>query len=67
MLKQLQEVDLPREQKRLTDATAEGDLQENAEYEDAQNQVQVIEARIDEVKQLIKKLEAGEKTKQAKA
>ena len=61
MLKQLQEEDLPREQKRLGDAAASGDWQENAEYEDAQRQIELIEVRIEEVKKLIKTLEKGKK------
>lgn len=67
VLKQLQEEDLPREQKRLGEAAATGDWHENAEYEDAERQIELIEVRIEEVKKLIKTLEKKDTGKKAQA
>lgn len=57
MLKQLQDEELPKIRERISIAAAEGDLTENAEFEDAQRQLEVVEVRIAEVKKLIKSLE----------
>lgn len=55
-LQQLEKVDLPKASERLSAAAAEGDWQENAEYEDAEEQVEVIRVKMEEIKVLIKDL-----------
>ncbi len=60
-LKTLEEVELPKAMNRIGDAAADGDWHENAEYEDAETQVGVIQAKIEEVKDIIKKLGKGTK------
>lgn len=54
-LKRLETVDLPRAMKRIGESGV-GDWHENAEYEDAVNQKQLLEARISELKELINNL-----------
>ncbi|MCL4367223.1 hypothetical protein M1563_03585 [Patescibacteria group bacterium] len=60
-LKKLESEELPKARQRLNDAAPTGDWEENAEYEDAQNQVELLESRIAEIRQMIKKMEKGEK------
>lgn len=60
-LQQLEKFDLPKAQERLSAAAATGDWQENAEYEDAEEQVEVIRVKIEEIKGLIKNLKKTKK------
>lgn len=58
-LKQLEEVVLPKAMQRIGESGI-GDWHENAEFEDAERQVEVVQTRIAEIKQIIKSLEKGE-------
>lgn len=62
-LRTLEDVDLPRAMGRIGEAASDGDWHENAEYEDAEVQVGVIQAKIDEIKVIIKKLEKEDQKK----
>lgn len=56
-LEQLEKVDLPQAQRRVGEAAESGDWEENAEYEDAINQLELIQGRINDIKLMLKKLE----------
>lgn len=64
VLKQLQEEELPKAKQRVGLAGVGGDWHENAEFEDAERQLEVIEVRIADIKRLIKNLEKAEVEKQ---
>ncbi len=64
MLTELLEDEMPKAKERISKAAEDGDLHENAEYEDAERQLEFVEARIVEVKNLIKTLEKNDKAKQ---
>ena len=66
VLKQLVEEELPRAKERVGKSVEDGDWQENAEFEDASRQLEFVEARVEEVKRLIKTLEKNEKEKSLK-
>ena len=66
VLKQLVEEELPRAKERVGKSVEDGDWQENAEFEDASRQLEFVEARVEEVKRLIKTLEKNEKEKALK-
>ncbi len=55
-LKKLEAVELPRALVRAGTAGVGGDWHENAEFEDAERQVEVIRSRMDDIKKLINKL-----------
>lgn len=57
-LKELEEIELAKVLKKLGESITQGDWHENIEFEEAQRQVELIQARIDEIKSLIKQLEA---------
>ena len=57
-LKVLEEVDLPKAKLRVGEAAQTGDWQENAEYEDAERQLEVLQSRMDDIKGVIKKLKS---------
>jgi transcription elongation GreA/GreB family factor len=63
VLKQLQEEELPKAKTRVGIAGFGGDWHENAEFEDAERQLEVIEVRIADIKRLIKTLEKAEAEK----
>ncbi len=63
VLKQLLEEELPRVKERVGKSVEDGDWQENAEFEDASRQLEFVEARVEEVKKLIKTLEKNETLK----
>ena len=54
-LKQLEEKDLPEAIKRINIVRV-NDWYQNAEFEDSERQIQIIKARIAEIKQVIRKL-----------
>jgi transcription elongation GreA/GreB family factor len=58
-LKLLEEEELPKAKERVGNAAETGDWEENAEFEDAERQVEVIQGRISDIKQLIRNLEKG--------
>jgi transcription elongation GreA/GreB family factor len=60
VLKQLQEQELPKAKTRVGLAGVGGDWHENAEFEDAERQLEVIEVRIADIKRLIKILQNAE-------
>ena len=66
VLTQLVEEELPRAKERVGKSVEDGDWQENAEFEDASRQLEFVEARVEEVKRLIKTLEKNEKEKSIK-
>jgi transcription elongation GreA/GreB family factor len=57
VLKQLQEEELPKAKQRVGMAGIGGDWHENAEFEDAERQLEVIEVRIADIKRIIRVLE----------
>lgn len=59
LLIQLEKIDLPQALKKLGEAAPEGDWHENIEFEDAERQVYVIRAKINEVKKIINKITNG--------
>jgi transcription elongation GreA/GreB family factor len=63
VLKQLVEEEVPKAKERVGKSVEDGDWQENAEFEDASRQLEFVEARVDEVKKLIKTLEKNEREK----
>lgn len=65
VLKQLQEIELPKAKTRVGESVIGGDWHENAEFEDAERQLEVIEVRIADIKRLIKSLEKSEAEKSA--
>ncbi len=60
-LRKLVEEDLPKAEQRLTAAAADGDWQENAEYEDAEEQVEVIKVKMEEIKGVLRDLKKTKK------
>lgn len=66
VLKQLQDIELPKAKTRVGLAGVGGDWHENAEFEDAERQLEVIEVRIADIKRLIKILEKNEAEKAEK-
>lgn len=56
-LKKLEEFDLPQALKRVGEAAPIGDWHDNIEFEDAENQVELINIKIDEVRRIIRRLE----------
>lgn len=54
-LKRLEELKLPNAQKRVGQSAATGDWHENADYEDAVAEVQLLQVRIKEIKELLLK------------
>lgn len=60
-LKDLEETQLPNALQRLKDAAEGGDWEDNAEYEDSERQVELLQVRIAEIKQIVKKLEKDAK------
>lgn len=60
-LQQLEETQLPQALKRIGEAAPVGDWHENAEFEDAETQVSLIQAKIGEIKKIIKNLEKGDR------
>ena len=65
VLTQLMEEELPRAKERVGKSVEDGDWQENAEFEDASRQLEFVEARVEEVKKLIKTLEKNDREKNA--
>lgn len=63
VLEQLLEEELPRAKERVGKSVEDGDWQENAEFEDASRQLEFVEARVEEVKRLIRTLEKAELVK----
>jgi transcription elongation factor GreA len=53
----LKEVKLPDIIKKLTEASEQGDISENAEYDDALSRKDLLEARISEIEMLIENVE----------
>ena len=49
--------------RQIAEARDKGDLSENAEYEDAERQLEFVEARIIQIKGLIKTLEKSQQVK----
>jgi transcription elongation GreA/GreB family factor len=60
-LKQLEEIELPKAMQRIGGAAPDGDWHENAAFEDAERQVELVEVKIEEIKQLLKKLKKEQK------
>ncbi|EKD91561.1 MAG: hypothetical protein ACD_30C00001G0002 [uncultured bacterium] len=60
-LKMLEEEDLPKAMARVGESASTGDWNENAEFEDAERQLEVIRQRINDIRSLIKSLEAKKK------
>lgn len=52
-LKDLQEVQLPAATQRKAEASQQGDLRENSEYQNAKEQQDLIQARIDEIVEIL--------------
>jgi transcription elongation GreA/GreB family factor len=59
-LKQLEQKDLPAAIQRIINARRGGWWQ-NAEFEEAGRQIEIIKLRIEEIKQLLRKLTSGER------
>lgn len=62
-LKLLEEEDLPKAMARVGESASTGDWNENAEFEDAERQLEVIRQRINDIRSLIKSLEKSGKKK----
>lgn len=60
-LKELEQNELPKAMTRVGESASTGDWQENAEFEDAERQLEVIRTRINDIKQVIKSLEKPNK------
>lgn len=58
-LKELEEVELPKAMTRIGESASTGDWNENAEFEDAERQVEVLRTRIGDIRRLINQLEKG--------
>lgn len=57
-LKELEEDELPKAMARVGESASTGDWQENAEFEDAERQLEVVRQRISDIRSLIRTLEA---------
>lgn len=56
-LNELEKTDLPKAMSRVGESASTGDWHENAEFEDAERQLEIIRTRINDIRQLIKSLE----------
>ncbi|MDX1608013.1 MAG: transcription elongation factor GreA [Candidatus Spechtbacterales bacterium] len=65
-LKELEEVERPKIAQLLKDAIAEGDLSENAAYEEAKDAQARMEGRVNEIKQILNTAEIVKGTKGGK-
>lgn len=62
-LKELQEVKLPEATQRKAEASQQGDLRENSEYQNAKEQQDLIQARIDEIVEILNNAEVVKERK----
>ncbi len=56
-LKVLEEEELPKAMSRVGESASTGDWNENAEFEDAERQLEVIRTRVSDIRKLIQTLE----------
>jgi transcription elongation factor GreA len=54
-LKTLREVQMPKVVERIATAREQGDLSENADYHSARNEQEILQARIDEIEEILAK------------
>lgn len=64
-LKDLQEVKLPEATQRKAEASQQGDLRENSEYQNAKEQQDLLQARIDEIVEILSNAEVVKSSKGA--
>lgn len=62
-LNELVDVKLPKVVKRISIARDKGDLSENTEYQNAREDKEIIDARISEIEDVLKRAEVVEKTR----
>ncbi len=65
-LKELEKVNRPQVLERVSQARAMGDLSENSEYTAAREELSLIDSRIEELGEMLKKVEIIDETKAAK-
>ena len=65
-LKELEKVNRPQVLERVSQARAMGDLSENSEYTAAREELSLIDSRIEELGEMLKKIEIIDETKAAK-
>lgn len=65
-LQQLEKVNRPQVLERVSQARAMGDLSENSEYTAAREELSLIDSRIEELQEMLKKVEIIDETKTSK-